>query len=81
MKDVLSKQILTEDQTKYVYDKVESGDEIRVRRVSQEIWDKTLPHKKLKGKDEINLYEKVLVSDINTLDKNKSQMGKMVHIK
>ena len=33
-----------------------------------------LPHKNLKGKEEINLYEKVLVSDINTLDKNKSQM-------
>ena len=33
-----------------------------------------LLHKNLKGKEEINLYEKVLVSDINTLDKNKSQM-------
>ena len=33
-----------------------------------------LLHKNLKGKEEINLYKKVLVSDINTLDKNKSQM-------
>ena len=65
---------LTEDQTKYVYDKIELGDEIRVRGVSQEIQNKTLPHKKLKGKEEIKLYEKVLASDINTLDKNKSQM-------
>ena len=49
---------LTEDQTKYIYDKVELGDEIRVRRVSQEIWNKMLLHKNLKGKQEINLYEK-----------------------
>ena len=33
-----------------------------------------LLHKNLKGREEINLYEKVLMSDINTLDKNKSQM-------
>ena len=68
------KKNLTEDQTKYIYDKVELGDEIRVRKVSQEIQNKMLLHKKLKGREEINLYEKVLVSDINTLDKNKSQM-------
>ena len=74
IKDVSSEKYLTEDQTKYVYDKIESGDEIRVRKVSQEIWNKRLLHEKLKGKEEINLYEKVLVSDINTLDKNKSQM-------
>ena len=36
IKDVWSEQCLTEDQTKYIYDKVELGDEIRVRRVSQE---------------------------------------------
>ena len=66
---------LTEDQTKYIYDKVELGDESRVRKVNQEIWNnKMLLHKNLKGKEEINLYEKVLASDINTLDKNKSQM-------
>ena len=73
--DVLSEKCLTEDQTKYIYNKVELGDEIRVRKVSQEIRNnKTLPHKNLKGREEINLHEKVLVSDINTLDKNKSQM-------
>ena len=75
IKDVSQEIYLTEDQTKYIYDKVESGDEIRVRKVNQEIWNnKMFLHKKAKGKEEINLYEKVLVSDINTLDKNKSQM-------
>ena len=73
IKDVSQEKYLTEDQTKYIYDKVESGDEIR--KVNQEIQNnKMLPHKNLKGKEEINLYEKVLVSDINTLDKNKTQM-------
>ena len=32
-----------------------------------------LLHKRLKVKEEINLYEKMLVSDVNTFDKNKSQ--------
>ena len=75
IKDVSQEKYLTEDQTKYICDKIKLGDEIRVRKVNQEIWNnKTLLHKKLKGKEEINLYEKVLVSDINTLDKNRSQM-------
>ena len=74
IKDVSLEKYLTEDQTKYIDDKVESEDEIRVRKVSQEIQNKMLLHKNLKGREEINLYEKVLVSDINTLDKNKSQM-------
>ena len=65
---------LREEQTKYIYDKVESGDEIKVRKVSQGIQNKVLPHKQLKEKEEINLYEKVLVGDVNMIDKNKSQM-------
>ena len=36
-KNVSSEKYLTEDQTKYVYDKVELGDEIRRRKVSQKI--------------------------------------------
>ena len=34
---VSSGKYLTEEQTKYVYDKVELGDEIEVRKVSQGI--------------------------------------------
>ena len=73
-KNVSLEKYLMEDQTKYIYDKIESGDKIKVRKVSQEIWNKTLPHERLKEKEELNLYEKVLVSDVNMLDKNKSQM-------
>ena len=39
---------LTEEQTKYIYDKVESGDEIKVRKVIQGIQNKVLQHKHLK---------------------------------
>ena len=65
---------LTEEQTKYVYDKVESGDELKVRKVSQDIQNKLLLPKQLKERKDINLYEKVFISDVNTMDKNKSQM-------
>ena len=50
------------------------GDELKVRKVSPDIQSKLLPSKQLKERKDINLYEKVLVSDINMMDKNKSQM-------
>ena len=71
---MFSEKYLTEYQTKYVYDKVELGDEIKVRKVSQEFQNKSLLHKHLKEKEENNLYEKVLLSDVYTIDKNKSYM-------
>ena len=75
IKGVSIEKCLTEEHTKYIYNKVELGHEIRARKGNWEIQNKTLLHKNLKGKEEINLYEKVLVSDVNTLDKNRSQMG------
>ena len=72
--NVFSEKCLTEEQTKYVYNKVELGDELKVRKVSQDIQSNLLPSKQLKGRKDINLYEKMLVSDINMMDKNKSQM-------
>ena len=72
--NVFSKKCLTEEQTKYVYDKVESGDELKVRKVSQDIQNKPLLLKQVIERKDTNLYEKVLVSDVNTMDKNKSQM-------
>ena len=74
MTNVFSKKCLTEEQTKYVYDKVELGDELKVRKVSQDIQNKLLLPKQLIERKDTNLYEKVLVSDVNTMDKNKSQM-------
>ena len=71
---VFSEKCLTEEHTKYVYDKVESGDELKVRKVNQDIQNKLLLPKQLIERKDTNLYEKVLVSDVNTMDKNKSQM-------
>ena len=71
---MFSKKCLTEDQTKYVYDKVELGDELKIREVSPDIQSRPLLPKQLKERKDINLYEKVLVSDINMMDKNKLQM-------
>ena len=72
--NAFSEKCLTEEQTKYVYDKVELGDELKVRKVSPDIQSKLLPSKQLKERKDINLYEKVLVSEINMMNKNKSQM-------
>ena len=44
-RNVSSEKYLMEDQTKYAYDQIELGDKIKVRKVSQESQNKTLPHK------------------------------------
>ena len=41
--NAFSEKCLTKEQTKYVYDKVESGEELKVRKVSQDIESKLLP--------------------------------------
>ena len=74
IKDVLSEECLTEEQTKYVYNKVESGDELEVRKPTLDIQGNPLLPKQVKERKDINLYEHVLVCDINTMNKNKSQM-------
>ena len=71
---LFSEKCLTEEQTKYVYDNVELGDELKVRKVSQDIQNKLLLPKQLIERRDTNLYEKLLVSDVNTMDKNKSQI-------
>ena len=73
--NVFSEKCLTEKQAKY--DKVELGDKLKVRKVSPDIQNKLLLPKQLKERKDINRYEKVLVSDINMMDKNKSQMEQL----
>ena len=72
--DVISEKCLTEEQAKYVYDKVESGDELKVGKTVLQFQSNSLSPKLVKERKDINLYEKVLVSNINTMNKNKSQM-------
>ena len=72
--NVFSGKCLTKEHTKYVYDNVESGDELKVRKATLDIQSKPLLLKQVKDRKDINVYEKVLVSDISTMNKNKSQM-------
>ena len=64
--DVISEKCLTEEQAKYVYDKVESGDELKVGKTTLQFQGNPLLPKQVKERKDINVYEKVLVNDINT---------------
>ena len=54
--------------------KVELGDELKVGKTVLQIQSNSLLPNQVKERKDINLYEKVLVSNINTMNKNKSQM-------
>ena len=69
---VISETCLTEDQAKHVYDKIESGDEFKIRKTVVQQNKLKLP-KQIKERKDINRYEKVLISDMNTI-KNNLQM-------
>ena len=71
---VISKTCLTEEQAKYVYDKIESGDELKVGKTVLQIQSSSFLPEQVKERKDINLYEKVLKSNINTMNKNKLQM-------
>ena len=68
---VKSEACLTKDQAKQVYDKIESGDEFKIRKIMQQ--NNTKLPKQLKERKDVNQYEKVLISDRNMI-KNNSQM-------
>ena len=69
---VISEACLTEDQAKYVYDKIESGDELKVGKTVLQQSKPNLP-KLVKERKDVNMYEKVLISDMNTIT-NRLQM-------
>ena len=69
---VMSEACLTKDQAKQVYDKIETGDELKIRKTISQQSNPKLP-KQVKERKDINEYEKVLISDMNTIENN-SQM-------
>ena len=69
---VISEVCLTENQAKHVYDKIELDNELKVGKTVLQQRKSYLP-KQLKEKKDINMYEMVLMSDMNTI-KNNSQM-------
>ena len=68
---IKSEVCLTKDQAKQVYDKIESGDVVKIRKTIHQS-NMKLP-KKVKERKDVNQYEKVLLSDRNMI-KNNSQM-------
>ena len=69
---VMSEAWLTKDQAKQVYDKIESGDELKIRKTISQQSNPKLP-KQVKEMKDVNVYEKVLISDMNMI-KNNLQM-------
>ena len=68
---VISEACLSKDQAKQVYDKIESGDEFKIRKTMQK--SKAKAPKQVKERKDVNQYEKVLLSDRNMI-KNNLQM-------
>ena len=64
-----SEQCLTKEQTKQIYDKVELGEEVKIRKLVQK--NTSIPPKQVMF--DVNQYEKALLSDRNTRRSN-SQM-------
>ena len=68
---VKSEACLTKDQAKQVYNKMQSGDEFKMRKLMPQ--SNTKGPKQKKERKDVYEYEKVLTSDMNMI-KNKLQM-------
>ena len=57
-REISFEQCLTKDQTKHIYDKIETGEEIRIRKLVQQ----NIPKQEMFANN-VNQYEKALLSD------------------
>ena len=62
---------LTKEQAKQVYDKIESGEEVKIRKIIQQ--NTSILPKQMTSRNNVNQYEKALLSDRNMIKSN-SQM-------
>ena len=65
-------QYLSTEQTKKIYDKIETGEMVKLRKIDRQYAQNTLKQAKLTG--DINLYEKTLLSNRNSKRKVNSQI-------
>ena len=65
---IQSELCLTKEQAKQIYDKIESGEEVRIRKIIQQNTS-ILPKQVTSGKD-VKQYEKALLSDRNMIKSN-----------
>ena len=66
-----SELCLTKEQAKQIYDKIESGEEVKIRKIMQQ--NTPLLPKQVTPRKDVNQYEKALLSDKNMIKSN-SQM-------
>ena len=69
---VMSEACLTESQAKQVYDKIESGADFKIRKIVSQQSNPNFS-KRVKERTDVNMYKKVLISDMNMI-KNNLQM-------
>ena len=68
---IQSELCLTKEQAKQVYDKIESGEEVKIRKIMQQ--NTSILPKQVTARKDVNQYEKALLSDRNMIKSN-SQM-------
>ena len=68
---IQSELCLTKEQAKQIYDKIETGEEVKIRKIIQQ--NTSISPKKVTARKDVNQYEKALVSDRNMIKSN-SQM-------
>ena len=68
---IQSESCLTKEQAKQVYDKIESGEEVNIRKTMQQ--NASISPKQVTARKDVNQYEKTLLSDRNMIKSN-SQM-------
>ena len=66
-----SELCLTKEQARQVYDKIESGEEVKIRKTMQQ--NASISPKQVMARKDVNQYEKALLSDKNMIKSN-SQM-------
>ena len=80
-----SDMCLTKEQVEQIYDKIESGEEVKIRKIMQR--NASILPKQITSRNDVNQYEKALMSDRN-MSKSNSQMEQwsilsdnIVHVK
>ena len=59
---------LTKEQAKQIYDKIESGEEVKIRKIIQQ--NISILPKQVTSRKDVNQYEKALLSDKNLIKSN-----------
>ena len=63
-----SELCLTKEQAKQIYDKIESGEEVKIRKIIQQ--NTSISPKQVTSRNDVNQYEKALLSDKNMIKSN-----------